>query len=190
MPQRPNILLITADQLRADALGCYGNEICRTPNLDALAGGGVVFENAFTPNPICVPARASITTGNYSHVCTGTKSNGGRIKDDQTKLAEHFVANGYEAYACGKLHYAPYAPPGEPRLLHGFQHCDLHESGRLVNQVILQQAPAIPGATCCPCCKKPTWLWSTWSAPSPRAANFSCHPASSTSGPIPRPSKC
>jgi len=130
----PNILLITADQLRADALGCYGNDVCRTPSLDALARRGVLFENSFTPNPICVPARASITTGNYSHACTGSKNNGGRIRDDQVKLAAHFAACGYETYACGKLHYVPYAPPGQPRLLHGFQHCDLTESGRLVNK--------------------------------------------------------
>ena len=132
--KRPNILLITADQLRADALGCYGNAVCSTPCLDRLAEEGVLFENAFTPNPICVPARASITTGNYSHRCTGVKSNGGLIKDGQPKLAEHFAAQGYETYASGKLHYVPYAPPGQPRLLHGFQHCDLCESGRLYSQ--------------------------------------------------------
>ncbi len=133
MVRPPNILLITADQLRADALGCYGNQVCRTPNLDALAGGGVLFENAFTPNPICVPARAAITTGNYPHICTDSRgSNDARIHDDQIKLAEHFASGGYETYACGKLHYVPYAPPGEPRLLHGFQHCDLTESGRLI----------------------------------------------------------
>jgi len=134
MPKRPNVLLITADQLRADAMGCYGNAICRTPNLDALGSGGAVFANAFTPNPICVPARATITTGNYSHVCTGVKNNGGLIRDDQVKLAAHFAARGYQTYACGKLHYVPYAPPGRPRLLHGFQHCDLTESGRYVHQ--------------------------------------------------------
>ncbi len=131
MAKPPNILLFCADQLRADALGCYGNNVCRTPNLDALATAGVLFENTFTPNPICVPARAVITTGNYPHVCTGTKNNSGRIRDDQPKLAEHFARCGYETYACGKLHYVPYAPPGEPRLLHGYQHCDLTESGRL-----------------------------------------------------------
>ena len=131
MAKRPNILLLCADQLRPDALGCYGNRICRTPSLDALAGAGVLFENAFTPNPICVPARASITTGNYPHVATGIKANSGRVRDDQPKLAEHFAAAGYETYACGKLHYVPYARPGQPRLLHGFQHCDLTESGRL-----------------------------------------------------------
>ena len=134
MAGRPNILFIMADQLRADALGCYGNAVCRTPNLDRLASHGVLFENSFTPNPICVPARASITTGNYSHVATRNKNNGGLILDDQVKLAAHFADAGYGTCACGKLHYVPYAPPGTPRLLHGFQHCDLSESGRLVGE--------------------------------------------------------
>ncbi|MFP4057685.1 MAG: sulfatase [Candidatus Brocadiia bacterium] len=131
MARKPNLLLFCADQLRADALGCYGNEVCQTPHLDALAADGVLFENALTPNPICVPARAAITTGNYPHRATSTKRNGGRIRDDQPRLAAHFAAHGYATYACGKLHYVPYAPPEEPRLLHGFQHCDLTESGRI-----------------------------------------------------------
>jgi arylsulfatase A-like enzyme len=132
MPDRPNILLITADQLRGDALGCYANPICRTPHLDRLAAGGVLFERAYAPNPICVPSRASITTGNYSHRATGTKRNSGRIGADQVKLAEHFAAGGYRTYACGKLHYVPYSAPNQPRLLHGFQTCDLTESGRIL----------------------------------------------------------
>ena len=130
--KKKNILLITADQLRADALGCYGNKICRTPNIDSLAGSGVLFANSFTPNPICVPARASITTGNYSHFATGTKNNGGFIHNNQTLLAKHFSAFGYRTYACGKLHYTPYAQPGAPRLTHGFGHWDSHESGRIL----------------------------------------------------------
>jgi len=134
MAKKPNILIFMADQIRADALGCYGNPCCRTPNLDALAREGVVFRNSFTPNPICVPARAILTTGNYSHVCTGDRANGGRIRDDQVKLPEHFVRHGYRTYACGKLHYEPYSPPGQPRLLHGFQSCDLAESGRIIQQ--------------------------------------------------------
>jgi len=134
MANKPNVLIFCADQLRADALGCYGNNICKTPNLDALAEGGVCFENSFTPNPICVPARASITTGNYSHRATGAKSNSGRIRDDQPRLADHFNKHGYETYACGKLHYTPYSPPRQPRLLHGFAHCDLTESGRILRQ--------------------------------------------------------
>ena len=134
MAGRPNILFMMADQLRADALGCYGNEVCRTPNLDALAAGGTLFANAFTPNPICVPARASITTGNYSHRATGRKNNSGCIRDDQPRLAEHFAAAGYDTYACGKLHYVPYAAPDRPRLVHGFGVWDSCESGRIVRQ--------------------------------------------------------
>jgi len=55
------------DQLRRDALGCYGNTICRTPNLDRLAEQGPCFENAFTVSPVCSPARASLLTGLYPH---------------------------------------------------------------------------------------------------------------------------
>src|ERR1035437_6446515 len=116
MTNKPNILLITADQLRPDALGCYGNRVCRTPNLDALAADGVVFDKAYSPNPVCVPARASITCGCHSLTCGTWQGTGGPIKPDQTKLAEHFRSFGYGAYACGKLHYAPYSPPDQPRL--------------------------------------------------------------------------
>lgn len=126
-----NVLLITADQLRADVLGCYGDPVCQTPAIDNLARSGVLFENAFTPNPICVPARACITTGNYPHHATGTKNNAGRIGDDQPKIAQHFADAGYRTFACGKLHYAPYSRPGEPRLVHGFHHWDSCEEGRM-----------------------------------------------------------
>ena len=131
---RPNVLLITGDHIRHDALGCNGNTFVSTPNLDRLAESGVTFRNSFTPDPICVPGRAAITTGNYPHICTGNKSNSGRIRDNQIKIAEHFVRNGYRTYALGKLHYVPYAPPGEKRLLHGFQHAELCEEGRILKQ--------------------------------------------------------
>ena len=65
--RQPNIVLFMTDQLRRDALGCYGNAICRTPNLDRVAAAGVRFDNAFTVSPVCSPARASIMTGLYPH---------------------------------------------------------------------------------------------------------------------------
>ena len=132
--QRPNILFFMADQFRWDCLGCMGNPAIRTPNLNALAARGVLFRNAFTPNPICVPARASIMTGNYPHVCTGVRSNGGRIREGQPLLTEVLRRAGYRSYASGKLHFAPYAPPGTPRLVHGFEQVDLHESGRILGE--------------------------------------------------------
>ena len=67
MTHQPNIVLFMTDQLRRDALGCYGNTICKTPNLDALAEQGVCFENAFTTSPVCSPSRASLMTGLYPH---------------------------------------------------------------------------------------------------------------------------
>jgi len=130
----PNILFFMADQMRWDCLHCMGNEAISTPNLDALAQRGMLFRNAFTPNPICVPARASIMTGNYSHECTGSKNNNGRIKEGQPLLTEVLKTEGYRTYAMGKLHFVPYQEPGEPRLVHGFEHVDLHESGRLIGQ--------------------------------------------------------
>lgn len=131
--QRPNVLLITADHMRRDALGCNGNDFVQTPHLDRLAARGVTCANSYTPNPICVPARAAITTGNYPHIATGNKGNSGRIGDDQIKIAQHFSDAGYFSLAIGKLHYVPYSPPGEPRLLHGFEHAELCEEGRILS---------------------------------------------------------
>lgn len=62
-----NVLLIMVDQHRADCLGCYGNQIVQTPNIDKLAASGIRFNNAYTPTPVCTPARASIQCGLYAH---------------------------------------------------------------------------------------------------------------------------
>ncbi len=59
----PNILLIHTDQHRYDCIGANGHPLVQTPHLDRLAGEGVTFDHAFTPSPICVPARASLLTG-------------------------------------------------------------------------------------------------------------------------------
>jgi arylsulfatase A-like enzyme len=63
---RPNILFLLADDLRWDALGCTGNRLARTPNLDALAASGVVFRNHFVTTSICCVSRASILSGQYA----------------------------------------------------------------------------------------------------------------------------
>ncbi len=66
-PTRPNVLVMFCDQLRIDLLRCYGGDRVRTPNLDALAADGLLFEQAYTPTAICSPARASLMTGMYAH---------------------------------------------------------------------------------------------------------------------------
>ncbi len=62
-----NVLILCSDQHSRHILGCYGNPVVRTPYLDALAARGTRFANAYTPSPICVPARACLATGRYAH---------------------------------------------------------------------------------------------------------------------------
>lgn len=61
--KKPNILFVITDQHRADHVGFMGNEVVQTPNLDAIAARGTVFENAWVANPVCMPNRSSIMTG-------------------------------------------------------------------------------------------------------------------------------
>jgi len=65
-PTRPNIVFLLTDDHRWDALGCMGNPVIRTPNVDALAAAGVVFSNMFVTTSICCTSRASIFTGQYA----------------------------------------------------------------------------------------------------------------------------
>jgi len=106
MPDRPNIMIIMADQLRADALGCYGNSIVQTPNIDRLAAEGVRFENCFVQNPVCMPSRSTIMTGRYPHVhrCV---ANGIKLSEDETTYPKVFRDAGYQTSAHGKIHLIP-----------------------------------------------------------------------------------
>ncbi len=65
---RPNLVLFMADQLRADAVGCFGNGVARTPHMDALAARGVRFADAWSQHSVCGPSRVSMMTGWYPHV--------------------------------------------------------------------------------------------------------------------------
>ncbi len=103
MMQRPNILILLADQLRRDALGAYGNQDARTPTMDALARGGVRFANACSTSPICVPFRFSLMTGEYAH----TRKVPGieyAMSEAERTLADEFNDAGYETFYVGKWH--------------------------------------------------------------------------------------
>ena len=65
--KRPNIIVISTDQQRYDTLGVTGNEIVKTPHLDSLADNGVLFTHAYAQNPVCIPSRACLHTGRYTH---------------------------------------------------------------------------------------------------------------------------
>lgn len=92
------------DELRRDCLGCYGNPIVKTPNLDKLAREGIRFDAAYTPSPICVPARASIATGRYVHEI-GCWGNAMPYSGMPESWHHKFRADGRRVASIGKLHF-------------------------------------------------------------------------------------
>ena len=103
--QRPlNILWLMTDEQRADSLRLYGRPWAVSPHLDALARGATVFRNAYTPSPVCMPARLSILSG--QHPCeTGVWLNEGHPGVTFDSLLEPFHVAGYASATFGKQHY-------------------------------------------------------------------------------------
>jgi len=110
---KPNILFIFSDQQRWDTCGCYGQPLDITPNLDRMAGEGVRFEHAFTCQPVCGPARASLQTGKYPTE-VGCHTNHRLLPLDEKTIAHHFSEHGYEVGYIGKWHLASTGPIGGP----------------------------------------------------------------------------
>ena len=112
MATKPNILLFLTDDHAQWALGCYGNREIRTPTLDYLAARGVRLANAFTPTPVCSPARACLLTGRYAsqHGIHDYLSSGhpdiNRIEwlSEEVTLAQLLQAAGYQTALSGKWH--------------------------------------------------------------------------------------
>ncbi len=117
---RPNILLISADQQRADCFGHKGRRV-QTPNLDALAARGTSFDAAITPCVVCQPARASILTGQLPRT-HGVHDNGIDLAPEigGKSFAAALSAAGYDTAYFGKAHFSTYhthAPTGTPECL-------------------------------------------------------------------------
>lgn len=106
--KKPNILLITADQLCREALGCYGATALATPNIDGVAERGVRHTNCHTPSPLCLPSRCSLATGLYPHATRSFSNNLGRALDPELpNIYSRLKAEGYQTVHVGKCHYAP-----------------------------------------------------------------------------------
>jgi choline-sulfatase len=111
----PNILVIMADQLTPFLLGAYGHPVVETPNLDRLCRRGVRFDAAYSPCPICVPARASFMTGRYASRI-GCHDNGDGFSSLTPTFAHYLTNQGYDTTLSGKMHFVG------PDQLHGFRH--------------------------------------------------------------------
>ena len=118
--EKPNVILITMDTTRADHIACYGYPDVKTPNLDALAGRGVLFEQAATSSPLTLPAHCSIMTGMYP-TYHGVRVNGNTaLNEEQTTIAEVLSVQGYR---CGAF-IGAFVLDGRWGLEQGFQQYD------------------------------------------------------------------
>ena len=106
MSDRPNILIIHADQHRWDCLGAYGNPDIRTSNVDALAADGVRYENHFCSFPVCTPSRYSFLTGLYVHQHLGW-TNRSTLPSGLDTFPRVLKGAGYRTKAVGKMHFTP-----------------------------------------------------------------------------------
>jgi uncharacterized sulfatase len=102
---RPNVIFFFSDQQRWDTVGCYGQKLPLTPNLDRMAGEGVRFEFAFTCQPVCGPARSCLQTGKYATE-TGCFRNNIALPAGEKTIADRLSAAGYEVGYLGKWHLA------------------------------------------------------------------------------------
>ena len=103
--KRYNVLFIISDDLTATALGCYGNEICQTPNIDKLASEGTLFTRAYCQATFCGPSRASMMFGYYSQATKAHGYTSGREKvgPDRDSWPQHFRKNGYHSARVSKV---------------------------------------------------------------------------------------
>ncbi|MBW5411232.1 arylsulfatase, partial [Brachyspira hampsonii] len=100
-----NIIFIFSDQQRWDTMGIYGQKLDTTPNLDRLGKESTIFDNAFTCQPVCGPARASLQTGLYS-TKTDVFVNAIPLNENIKTIASYFSDNGYQTAYVGKWHLA------------------------------------------------------------------------------------
>ncbi len=104
-PRRPNLLLIMTDQQSASAMSCAGNEYLHTPAMDSLAASGVLFDNSYCTNPLCVPSRAGMFSGRMPHQA-GAPYNVSASDDltDLPLMGRLLADAGYQCSYVGKWH--------------------------------------------------------------------------------------
>ena len=112
-PNSPNIVVIQADQLTPGVLPAYGHPLVKTPNIDALAANGVVFESAYCNFPLCVPSRASMMAGRLPHNIASW-DNAMEMPAAIPTFAHYLRSAGYHTVLSGKMHFIG------PDQVHGF----------------------------------------------------------------------
>jgi arylsulfatase A-like enzyme len=101
---RPNFVFFLGEGVRADELSCTGNKLISTPHIDRIAKEGITFPNAFVVNALCLPSRASILTGLYSHSSGCIDNRRRELPADVSTIADMLRDAGYEVAFVGKVH--------------------------------------------------------------------------------------
>jgi iduronate 2-sulfatase len=113
--ERPNVLLILVDDLKP-ALGCYGDPIAQTPNLDALAARGMRFDLAYCNQAVCAPSRFTLMLGSHS-TSTGLYGLGSQLRQiipNAVTMPQHFAKHGYRTESLGKVFHIGHGNHGDP----------------------------------------------------------------------------
>ncbi|PMS37967.1 choline-sulfatase [Trinickia symbiotica] len=111
---RKNILILMADQMTTSSLRSYGNTVSKTPRIDALARGGVVFDSAYCASPLCAPSRFALMAGKLPSKI-GAYDNAAEFPAQTLTFAHYLRAAGYRTVLSGKMHFCG------PDQLHGFE---------------------------------------------------------------------
>jgi arylsulfatase A-like enzyme len=106
--KRPNVLILYTDQQRWDSLGCNGNPLAKTPNIDLLAKRGCNFSNYYVQSPVCMPSRMSFLSGRYCG-SLGVGANGISLPYDAVPVNKLLSPYGYHTAQIGKLHFNPHS---------------------------------------------------------------------------------
>jgi choline-sulfatase len=109
-----NVICIIGDDHAATAVGCYGNTVIQTPNLDELASRGIMFTQAYANAPLCSASRQSILTGKLPHAC-GVTLLRTSFPEEEVTIADHLLQHGFATAVIGKTHF-------NNSFAHGFTH--------------------------------------------------------------------
>jgi len=151
--RRPDIVFISIEDI-APLMGCYGHPVVKTPNIDALAKRGVVFNNAYCQVAVCNPSRASVSTGLRPETL-GVFGNSvdwrRRIPDGMLTLPEYFRDSGYETVICGKIHH-------HQRYFKDATEQAQQREDRMWNRTLRAKSKAPTKPAIRPQAKRPDWL--------------------------------
>ena len=113
--EKPNVLMILVDDLKP-VIGCYGNAMAKTPNIDALAGQGMRFDLAYCNQAVCAPSRFTLMLGSHS-TSTGLYGLGSQLREivpDAVTLPQYFAKHGYHTQSLGKVFHIGHGNHGDP----------------------------------------------------------------------------